>query len=343
METDPFSSRRQRVDPQPQAPVEQVDLAEAADHHVLGLDVAVDDAAAVSEVQRVGDLAQHLDLGRESIPVTSLELAPRRVRLVQDEVSQRGALHALHHQKRRASLVEREHVDGNDVRVLERASDPSLGDERARRHGRADVLSQALHRDIPVERRRPRHPHDPHPALPERRAEHDLGGARRARRRRRRPRHGEVRQRQAGRPGRLLFRRSGGARQREDAATQRPAHGQLEAIERQRLCERLEGGAVHRRDGSPPRPGGAPPRARCALAGADGYRRAGAPSPRRAAIGCRSRRTRPRRSRRACPRSSSSRPRERRSRRRRRRRSGPPARRRRAPCRRRPRAAGSCR
>jgi hypothetical protein len=41
------------------APVEEIDLAERAEHHVLGLDVAVDHTPLVRVLERVAHRGQH--------------------------------------------------------------------------------------------------------------------------------------------------------------------------------------------------------------------------------------------------------------------------------------------
>jgi hypothetical protein len=65
--------------PQRDAPVDEVHLTVLPDHHVVRLHVAVDDAARVREVQRVGDAHEDLDDRADAIPVAALERGPRAV------------------------------------------------------------------------------------------------------------------------------------------------------------------------------------------------------------------------------------------------------------------------
>src|SRR5262245_50856580 len=111
------------------APVEEVDLAEAPDHHVRRLHVAVEDATAVDEVERLGNAHQDLALHAKDIAMPEDELLPQRVRAISVELAEARALDPLHHKKRRAVLPEAERVHRDDARVLERAGDARLVEE----------------------------------------------------------------------------------------------------------------------------------------------------------------------------------------------------------------------
>ncbi len=108
-------------------PVEQHRLAEGAQHHVLGLDVAVDDAALV----RIGDgLAELHEVGEQ--------LQARAAPVLLERVGQRAAAHQAHGAVEvagggaLAQLVDRDHA-----RVLELASDARLAQEALLRVARA--------------------------------------------------------------------------------------------------------------------------------------------------------------------------------------------------------------
>ena len=66
------------------APVEQVDLAELADHHVVGLEVAVDDTLVVREPHRVQDRHQDGDVPRQQVgrAEPALDIGTRSISLL---------------------------------------------------------------------------------------------------------------------------------------------------------------------------------------------------------------------------------------------------------------------
>jgi hypothetical protein len=109
-----------------EAPVHEVDLAEAADHHVLGLEIAVHDAAHVREVQCPRDLDQDAEVPLEE--VGRVEAPPHLVVRGEERVPRR-ALDALEHDAWLAPLVDAEVVHWHDVRVLELAGDPRLAEQ----------------------------------------------------------------------------------------------------------------------------------------------------------------------------------------------------------------------
>ena len=98
-----------------QAPVHDLDLAEGADHDVGRLQVAVDDAPAVGEADRLADLLERLQQPR---PVGGLHLVGQG--LPGDE---------LHGQERGAVGQRAEGVDRRDARVLQLGGDLRLADE----------------------------------------------------------------------------------------------------------------------------------------------------------------------------------------------------------------------
>ncbi len=87
------------------AEVENLDVAVAADHQILGLEVAVDDAGLVRLRQAFGDLNSHV------------ERVAERQRARRDLLPQRLALDVLGRHVRAAAVLA-ELVDGEDVRVV---------------------------------------------------------------------------------------------------------------------------------------------------------------------------------------------------------------------------------
>ena len=98
-----------------EAPVHHQHFAEVAEHDVLGLQIAMDDAVGVGERHRVGDAQQDAQVLVERLLLE--HLVPGR------------ALHALHRVEERAGVVGAEVVDRHDVRVVELAGDDRFGDE----------------------------------------------------------------------------------------------------------------------------------------------------------------------------------------------------------------------
>ncbi len=106
-----------------EAEVEHLDVVAVGDEEVGRLDVAVNDAAAVGGVERLGDLPREVDDPR------------RRHRPVLDQLTHRDALEPLHDDERLA-LVLAELVDRTDVRMLQRRGEPRLTAEPAQPLGR---------------------------------------------------------------------------------------------------------------------------------------------------------------------------------------------------------------
>jgi hypothetical protein len=142
-------------------PVQDLDLAVLAEHDVGRLQVAVEDAARVREVDRLRDLQQDLHEAGEGV-------AGRRLRVASaqpgEDVRERAAAH-VPHRAERSTVVDDERVEGDHVRVLELAQDPHLVEE-ARAAARVVALDH-LQRDLAAERRVPRDEDGAHPALGE--------------------------------------------------------------------------------------------------------------------------------------------------------------------------------
>ena len=118
----PAGARDQRGD----APVDQVHLAERSDHHVLGLDVAVDDAAAVRVRDRVADVQEDVQHPVEGVAVVG------QARRVPQHIEQRLPANQPHREAR-AAADHRQLVNRDDVRVLELGGDLGLLEEVALR------------------------------------------------------------------------------------------------------------------------------------------------------------------------------------------------------------------
>jgi hypothetical protein len=118
-----------------EAPVDHDGLAERADEHVGGLEIAVDDALAVGVRDRVG----HGDHVRQE----GQALARRWG--VADDVVERAARDELHRVERLARRPAPDVVDGDDGRVLEARGDRRLAHE-ARVRGAA-LAEDLLERD----------------------------------------------------------------------------------------------------------------------------------------------------------------------------------------------------
>ena len=133
------------------APVHHDHLAELADHHVLRLEVAMDDAPRVREGDRLADPREQAQrLGER-------EARPR-------ERIDPGAAHPLHHVEG-ASVAEGPGVvDGDDAGVLEPRQDRRFALEAPLRAARREAVPQHLDRDVASERRVLRGVDDPHPA-----------------------------------------------------------------------------------------------------------------------------------------------------------------------------------
>src|SRR5690606_34382862 len=90
-------------------------------HHVLGLEVAVEPAAAVRELERATDLAEDLEVAEQRVA-----LGPRGIGGVVEELAPAATGHALHDDHGLPALVAPERVHRDDVRVLEAPDDARL-------------------------------------------------------------------------------------------------------------------------------------------------------------------------------------------------------------------------
>ncbi len=126
-------------------PVHDLDLAVGADHDVLGLEVAVDDAALVCEEDRAGDLDEHLEEPEERELAHGLRLARPHI---PHDLGERSPADELHREEEAPLVVEADLVDRNDSRVLELGRGLRLLDE-ARRELLVDpeVVEEDLHGD----------------------------------------------------------------------------------------------------------------------------------------------------------------------------------------------------
>ncbi len=149
-------------------PVEQIHLAERAQHHVARLQIAVDHAPGVGVVDGQADLGER----REQAPRAEA-LGPGGVALPQviEHALQRLAADPLHGEVDLLVVADVEVVHRHDGRVLELPLHPRLAQEAAQRPG---VAARGAHRlaghpaaDALIERE----PHLPHPA----RAQHRAG------------------------------------------------------------------------------------------------------------------------------------------------------------------------
>ena len=110
------------------APVHHQHLTEAADHDVLGLEVAVEDAPGVGEAHRVADLEQDFevlvelplgDLGAVGLGFGMQQALPGR------------AFDQLHHQPRQTLLADEQIVYRHDVGMFQQCRRRGLGPEAA--------------------------------------------------------------------------------------------------------------------------------------------------------------------------------------------------------------------
>src|SRR5690606_17951104 len=104
-------------------PVHHVQYAQLPDPDVLGLEITLDDAPRVGEVDRVTDLHQHAQVPLQEVAV--VEALTHRLRVVH-QVRPLRALDAHQQDQGRARGVHRDVVDRDDVRVLHVSGDPGL-------------------------------------------------------------------------------------------------------------------------------------------------------------------------------------------------------------------------
>jgi hypothetical protein len=115
------------------APVEHVDLAEVADHHVRGLEIAVHDPARMRVVDRHAHVPEHAEeLGERPLADGFGLAADQR----EQQRLERLPGDALHGEEVVAVLVEADVVHGDDRGVLEAALHAHLAKEPGARLGR---------------------------------------------------------------------------------------------------------------------------------------------------------------------------------------------------------------
>jgi hypothetical protein len=150
-------------------------LAEVGYDDVVGLEIAVDDAA----VMRIRDRVAHLQEDLESF-FDAFGRAGWTVR-IQQPVMEPGALHQLHGEVGDATRVERELVHRHDVRMLQLARDLGLGHETVAVEGLGDqLLCQALQRDVAQQVAVGRRVNATHAAAPELRVDAEVHRGRNA-------------------------------------------------------------------------------------------------------------------------------------------------------------------
>ncbi len=126
-----------------ESPVEDLHLAERADHHVRRLQVPVDDTARVGVGDRLTQLLEDLEQAtRRALRVTRIQ-----------ELAREGlALHELHGEERPRAVLESELVDGHDTGVLELTADLGFVDEALEHVPIAfELAAEDLQRDVPAE------------------------------------------------------------------------------------------------------------------------------------------------------------------------------------------------
>ncbi len=117
------------------APIDHIDLAEVAEHDVRGLEIAVNHAARVRELDREA----HVDERPE-------ERLDRRA--IREPLPQSLAGEALHGEVRATLGVGAELVDWNDRRVIEAGLDPCFAQEPRHRIVRRRMRANAFDRDL---------------------------------------------------------------------------------------------------------------------------------------------------------------------------------------------------
>jgi hypothetical protein len=123
---------------------------EGADHDVVGLEVAVDDAAGVGEVDGGAGLEEDLDAGAE-VGIGGLALVVGLTD-VGDDALEGLAADELHGVADGAVVAVLEGVDGDDAGVVELGADRDLGVEAAGRGVLgAEGLADALDGDVALE------------------------------------------------------------------------------------------------------------------------------------------------------------------------------------------------
>ncbi len=142
-------------EPPAEAPVHHEHVAELADHHVVGLEIAVDDPAAVRVRDGLADARERVDEAAEG-PARSRLVEARagggRVHLL-DRLAERAASDLAHGEPEAAVVEPAPVVDSDDARVREAGGELHLGLEASQAaRPRGDVGVEDLHRDRAIER-----------------------------------------------------------------------------------------------------------------------------------------------------------------------------------------------
>ena len=148
-----------------EAPIEEVDLAEVAEHHVARLQVPVDDAARVREVKRLADARERRQqLAPRELPYrVHVPLAERGKDLLEG-----GAAQALHREVDVPLRIASQVVDRDDRGVLELALHARFAQESCDEIAARRVLAaDPLERDVPTDAAVAARVDDPHAALAE--------------------------------------------------------------------------------------------------------------------------------------------------------------------------------
>ena len=120
-----------------------------ADHDVLRLQITVNDAVLVGERERTTQLGQDLHVGAQEIAMAGEQGRPGRVGILGEELPPGDALDPLHDEDRLTRRVDADGMHGHEVRMLERAHDARLADERS--CGRRIGGPNGLHGDLSAE------------------------------------------------------------------------------------------------------------------------------------------------------------------------------------------------
>ncbi|XXS73118.1 hypothetical protein WMF43_06435 [Sorangium sp. So ce131] len=137
-----------------EAPVHHQRLAQLADHEVVGLEITVDDAAAVRVGHRLADAREGVDEAAEGPARGRLPEAlwPRSGVDFVDDVAERAAADLAHREPEATVLEPAAVVDRDDAGVLEAPRELGLGEEA---HldllGVGDVGAEQLHRHDAIE------------------------------------------------------------------------------------------------------------------------------------------------------------------------------------------------
>ncbi len=139
--------RRFVIQPGGATPVDEQDLAEVAEHDVVGLDVLVDDASLVGVGERLANADEDADHG--------IGIVERRLAFAElgegDDGSERAAVDALHGEEDLSAGVNLELVNRQDIGMRKRGRDTRLLDEASDLIQVGGCAAQQLDRHLPIE------------------------------------------------------------------------------------------------------------------------------------------------------------------------------------------------